>query len=451
MNTWFDNFALKKFLFLFLGLVISLFASQYAVAGDSVFYVSNIKDLRDAVRNLEPGDEVLIGPGIYKGGFSVAGLQGTKINPIVIAGKDPDYPPVFSGRGEAVKLSNIAYVKLKNLRINDFTGNGINIDDGGNLERPSHHVIIENIFIKEIGPKGNYDAVKMSGVDDFIIRGCHIEGWGGSGIDLVGCHRGIIQNCLFIGVPGYRTKNAVQIKGGSHNILVQETVFLNSGERAINIGGSTGIAYFRPQLVDFEAKSVIVAGNRFIGGNAQVAWVTSQDTHVHHNIFYLPEKFVGRILQETKDKYFKPSQKGHFEANLVVTDDRTKTFFNVGPHTAPESFVFTHNAWYRFNSQEKPKLPTRELDGIYGVYPDLKDFGTPRMKIVSENPRLNDVGPRAYTPWRIETDFDDIKIPEIPPVLPVSDKGVNMQLVLICGFFSIFVMVVVMRFVRNRK
>lgn len=225
MNTWFDNFALKKFLFLFLGLVISLFASQYAVAGDSVFYVSNIKDLRDAVRNLEPGDEVLIGPGIYKGGFSVAGLQGTKINPIVIAGKDPDYPPVFSGRGEAVKLSNIAYVKLKNLRINDFTGNGINIDDGGNLERPSHHVIIENIFIKEIGPKGNYDAVKMSGVDDFIIRGCHIEGWGGSGIDLVGCHRGIIQNCLFIGVPGYRTKNAVQIKGDPITYLFRKLFF----------------------------------------------------------------------------------------------------------------------------------------------------------------------------------------------------------------------------------
>jgi hypothetical protein len=453
MNTRFQKFVLKSFLFLFLGLVILCFVPQNTVAGDNIFYVSNIKDLRDAVRDLKAGDELLIEPGIYKGGFRAWGLQGTKSNPIVIAGKDPDDPPVFSGKGEAVKLSNVAYIKLKNLRIKDFTGNGINIDDGGNLEKPSHHVIIENISIKEIGPKGNYDAVKMSGVDDFIIRDCHIEGWGGSGIDLVGCHRGIIQTCLFIGVPGYRTKNAVQVKGGSHSILVQETVFLNGGERAINIGGSTGTAFFRPQLVDYEAKNVIVAGNRFIGGNAQVVWVTSRDTHVHHNIFYLPEKFVGRILQETKDKHFKPSQNGHFEANLVVTDDRTRIFFNVGPHTAPESFVFSRNAWYRFNSQDKLKLPSREIDGIYGVYPDLQDFGTPRMKIVSKNSRLNDVGARAYTPWRIETDFDDIKIPEIQPVLPVSvsGKGMDMQFVLICGLSAIFFMVLVIRFVRNRK
>lgn len=453
MNTRFQRFILKNFLFLLLGLVVFSFTSQHAVAGDNVFYVSNIKDLRDAVRNLKAGDEVLIEPGIYSGGFSANGIQGTKSNPIVIAGKDPDDPPVFSGRGEAVKLSNVAYIKLKNLRIKDFTGNGINLDDGGNLEKPSHHVIIENVFIKEIGPKGNYDAVKMSGVDDFIIRDCHIEGWGGSGIDLVGCHRGIIQTCLFTGVPGYRTKNAIQIKGGSHDILVQETVFLNAGERAVNIGGSTGTAFFRPQLVDYEAKNVIVAGNRFIGGNAQVAWVTSQDTHVHHNIFYLPEKYVGRILQETKNKHFKPSQKGHFEANLVVTDERTRTFFNVGRHTAPESFVFARNAWYRFDSQDKPKLPTPEIDGIYGVYPDLKDFGTPQMKIVSKNSRLSDVGPRAYTPWLTETDFDDVEIPEIETVLPVSvsDKGVDMQLVLICGLFGMFFMIMVIRFVKNRK
>ncbi|ACN15110.1 PyrK [Desulforapulum autotrophicum HRM2] len=421
------------------------------LAERKVKVVSNIKDLRDAVRDLKAGDELLIEPGIYNGGFRAWGLQGTKRNPIVIAGKDPDDLPVFSGRGEAVKLSNVAYLKLKNLRISDFTGNGINMDDGGNLEEPSNNIIIENISIKEIGPKGNYDAIKMSGVDDFIVRDCHIEGWGGSGIDLVGCHQGIIQACQFLGTPGYRTKNAIQIKGGSHNILVQETVFINCGERVINIGGSTGTAYFRPQLVDYEAKNVIIAGNRFIGGSAQVAWVTSQDTHVHHNIFYLPEKYVGRILQETKNKLFKPSQKGHFEANLVVTDERIRTFFNVGPRTAPKSFVFSRNAWYRFNSQDKPKLPTREIEGIYGVYPDLKDFGTAQMKIDSKNSRLKDVGPRAYVPWHVKTDFDDVEIPRIEAVLPVPDKGVDKQLVLICGLFSIFFMIMVIRFVRKRK
>lgn len=451
MNRIFKMGVLRNLFFMLLECSLLFFVCQYAMAGNEIKVVYSMKELRSAVRDLKPGDELLIEPGIYNGGFGARGIQGTKANPIIISGKDPENPPVFSGRGEAIKLSNAVYLKLKNLSIHNFTGNGINIDDGGHLEEPSHHIIIENISIKEIGPKGNHDAIKLSGVDDVIIRGCHIEGWGGSGIDMVGCHQGIIENCQFVGTPGYRTKNAVQIKGGSLNILVQGTGFMNCGERAINIGGSTGAAYFRPQTVDYEVKNVIIAGNKFIGGKAQVAWVTSQDTYVHHNIFYLPEKFVGRILQETKDKRFKPSQKGLFEANLVVTDDRLRTFFNVGRHTDPESFAFSGNAWYRFNSQDKPKLPTREIEGIHGIYPDLQDFGTPQMEITSKAPELKTIGPGAYSPWQIKADFEDVEIPIIKTVTPIAVKGVSMQLVLICGLFSLFLIILVIRFVKKRK
>lgn len=384
-----------------------------AVEDDNKILVSNMEELKLALRDLKAGDTVLIDSGIYTSGFGKSNLQGTKDKPIIIQGKNPDDPPVFMGKGEAVKLSNAAYVKLKNLSFSGFAGNGINIDDGGKIETPSHHIIIEGITIKDVGPKGNNDAVKLSGVDHFIIKDSHIEGWGGSGIDLVGCHQGIIQGCRFMGVSGYRTKNAVQIKGGSSNILVQDSAFINCGERIVNIGGSTGDAYFRPAGTDYEAKHVTIAGNRFVGGEAQVAWVTSQNTHVHHNIFYLPEKYVGRILQEAKDQRFKPCQKGLFEANLVVTDNRVKTFFNVGAHTAPDTFIFSRNAWYRFDSQDKPKLPTKEKGGIYGVYPDLVDFGTPDMKIASQSKELKDVGPNAYTPLAVKADFSDILLPDL--------------------------------------
>jgi len=323
-------------------------------SGVQIVRVSDLKSLRTALSKAEPGDRILITQGIYHGGFRLKNTQGTKDQPIVIAGNDPEFPPVFQGRGEAVKMSGIGYVKIKNIRIEKRSGNGINIDDGGNPGQPSHHIILENVQISEIGKKGNVDAIKMSGVDHFVVKNCRIQGWGGSGIDFVGCHNGVVQGCTFEGLPGYRTKNAIQIKGGSSRVLVENNAFINCGERIINLGGSTGKSYFRPQYADYEAENIIVAGNRFIGGEAHIAWVTSSDSHVHHNIFYLPEKWVGRILQETKDRQFISCRKGFFEANMVITDERVRTFFNIGSNTLPETFSFSGNAWYRFQSEKKP-------------------------------------------------------------------------------------------------
>jgi len=396
---------------------------QNSKSGAHIIQVSDLKSLRYALSKAAPGDRILITQGIYNGGFSLGNIQGTKERPIVIAGNDPEFPPVFQGRGEAVKMSRVGYVKIENIRIEKRSGNGINIDDGGDPWQPSHHIILENVQISEIGKNGNVDALKMSGVDHFVIRNFRIQGWGGSGIDFVGCHNGVVQGCIFEGVPGYRTKNAIQIKGGSSRILVENNAFINCGERTVNIGGSTGKSFFRPQNADCEAENIIVAGNKFIGGEAHIAWVTSRNSHVHHNIFYLPGKWVGRILQEAKDSQFISCRKASFEANMVITDERVRTFFNIGPNTLPETFSFSGNAWYRFQSDKKPDLPAMEVGGIYDVYPDLLDFGTAKMRIGSKSDKLKNVGPGAYTPWGHGTDFEDISLPEIKWIEPSQRSG----------------------------
>lgn len=424
---------------------------QKSKSGAQIIQVSDLKSLRSALSKAEPGDRILITQGIYDGNFGLKNIQGTKERPIVIAGNDPEFPPVFQGRGEAVKMSRIGYVKIKNIRIEKRSGNGINIDDGGDLGQPSHHIILDNVQISEIGKKGNIDAIKMSGVDHFVVKNCRIQGWGGSGIDFVGCHNGVVQGCTFEGVPGYRTKNAIQIKGGSNHVLVENNAFINCGERTISIGGSTGKPYFRPQYVDYEAENIVVAGNMFIGGEAHIAWVTSLNSHVHHNIFYLPEKYVGRILQEAKDSQFISCQKGCFEANMVVTDERVRTFFNIGSNTLPETFSFSGNAWYRFQSDKKPDLPTMEVGGIYDVYPDLLDFGTAKMRIGSKSDKLKKVGPEAYTPWSHGTDFEDISLPEVKWIEPSQRSGrFPMQTTIVGGLLGVSFLVLMIRRARKK-
>lgn len=376
-----------------------------------VFQVRDATELKDALTKLASGDQLLLSPGFYRE-ISLKNLHGTSQAPIVIRGSDPNLPPVFEGGREGLKLTSCSYLKCDNLIFRGFASNGINIDDGGK-KAPSHHIILENIHVLDTGGNGNQDAVKLSGVADFILRSCRIEGWGGSGVDMVGCRNGLVEACVFSGKQGFRGGNAIQIKGGSHNILVQNNLFRMAGLRTVQIGGLTGKQYFRPFVGDYEAKHVTIAGNTFIGGESQLAWVTAQDSHVHHNLFFRPEKWLGRILQETKETQFKPCQRGVFERNVVVTDQRVKVFFNVGRGTDPESFVFRENLWFRPDGDNRPNLPSFEKDGIYDVDPMILADNDGALQTNSADTHLKQVGPDAYQSWDVGADFSDVSVPPV--------------------------------------
>ena len=327
--------------------------------------VADSAGLRKAMAQLVPGTVLLLEPGVYEGGVSVRDVAGTEEAPIVIQGADPNRPPVFRKGGTALQFSDCRYLTLRNIRVEGFPGNGINVDDGGSFETPAHHITLENLTILETGPKGNHDALKMSGVDHFTVRQCHFEAWGGSGIDMVGCHHGVVEDCTFTGRAGFSQDNAVQLKGGTEDVLVQCCLFTKAGQRSINLGGSTGLEFFRPNVQDYEAKNITVAGNRFEGCMAPIAWVTADGGHVLHNTIVLPDRWVLRILQETGDPQFKPCHSGVFEDNLVIYDSQVQIFVNVGLRTAPETFVFRHNVWCDTGRGRKPSLPVAEENGIY--------------------------------------------------------------------------------------
>lgn len=328
--------------------------------------VADSAGLREALGQLGPGTTLSLEPGVYRGGVYLHRVNGTADAPIVIQGLDPNDPPVFrGGGGQAIHLADCSYITLRHLRVEGFPLNGINIDDGGTYETPAQHIVLEDITILETGPEGNHDALKMSGVDHFVVRRSYFEGWGGSAIDMVGCHHGIVEDCTFVGGEGFSQDNAIQLKGGTRDILIHRCSFTDCGHRAINLGGHTGLQFFRPAVGDYEAKDITIAGNRFFGSTTPVAWVTASGGHFHHNTIVLPERWVLRILQETTDPQFKPCHGGIFEDNLVIFDSRVRVFVNVGPGTSPETFIFRRNAWCDVDGSRRPSLPVPETDGVY--------------------------------------------------------------------------------------
>jgi len=344
-------------------------------------HVRNSAELGAVVGSARPGDRIRIAPGNYSGYFSFSGLRGTAQNPIVITAADPDRPPRISGDRSGVRFSSVSHLELGDLVLTGTRGNALNIDDGGDPDKPSRFITLRNLRISDVGPQGNVDAIKLSGVDDVRVSGCVIERWAnlGSGIDLVGCHDVLLVGCQFRGGGA----NAVQAKGGSLNVTIRRCRFEDCGERALNLGGHTDPEAFRPPLSAFpkdgryELKNVTVEGCVFRGSEAAVALVGVDGAEVRFNTIVRPTHFAFRILQENDGPGFVPCRFGVIENNLIVFRSQhwRDGGVNVGPKTDPRSFRFARNLWYCEDrpAASKPSLPVPERDGIVGQDPLFRD------------------------------------------------------------------------------
>ena len=341
--------------------------------------VSNAAGLRAALRSVQPGDTILIEPGDYRGDFALANHRATLAEPTVIAAADPKRPPVLRGRGECLHLTNVSHLVLRNLVLAGARTNGLNIDDGGDYATPSGHIFLDGLAVRDVGTSGNQDGIKLSGVDEILIRGCTIERWGGGGsaIDMVGCHRVLIVDSTLRHRKG-QGGSGIQAKGGSASVIVYRNRFEHAGQRAVSLGGSTGLPYFRPKNPGYEARKIAVIGNTFVGSMAPVAYVGCDQGLVAYNTLYRPARWAVRILQESTGDAFAPCRKGLFRSNLVVwrRGDLAETV-NIGPNTEPKTFRFEANWWFCEDAaaQSRPTLPVAESDGVVGKDPVLKVDG----------------------------------------------------------------------------
>jgi hypothetical protein len=165
-------------------------------------------------------------------------------------------------------------------------------------------------------------------------------------------------------------------------------LFRDAGQRAVNIGGSTGLEYFRPPGAKYEARDIVVEGCAMVGSQAPLAFVGVDGAVARYNTIIHPEKWVLRILQETTQPGFVACRNGRFEHNLIVfRRAEVSTLVNIGPRTEPDTFSFENNFWYCEDRPDasRPELPARETGGVYGIDPritaaDEDDFqpGEPR-------------------------------------------------------------------------
>ncbi len=327
--------------------------------------------LQQACSAAQPGDTIVVFNTGGSDGEWIENLKGMQDKWISIIAYEPGKVE-YKGNSEAWHLVDAQYVYVHGFVFSGQTGNGVNADDGGSYGTPSKYLVFDNCTWKDMNATGNNDQLKMSGVDYFTIKNCRFENGsaGGSQIDMVGCHLGVIENSKFINGGS----NAIQAKGGSSEVIIQRNWFENSGQRAINIGGSTGAEFFRPVDADYESKQIAVFANYFIGSVAPIAFVGTVNSAVIHNTIITPGKWAIRILQENTGKQ---TCSGNMFVNNIVylTNASVNPVINIGPNTAPETFMFANNLWYNKDNTQwaGPDLPAPETAGIYQTDPQFAD------------------------------------------------------------------------------
>jgi hypothetical protein len=383
--------------------------------------------IQHAASHATAGTAIVVHAGTYAGGGWIENLAGTADAPIWLGGAQGEARPVIDGGGQAFQLSQPRYVIVHDLEIRNSTDNGINVDDGGNYADPdaARFVVFRNLSIHDVGGSGNQDCLKLSGLNDYWVLASEFArcGGGGSGsaIDHVGCHRGLIYANQFSDLTA--GGNAVQNKGGCADIEIRGNSFINAGERAINLGGSTGFEFFRPPLSadqpNAEARDIRVIANLFRGSVAPVAYVGCVDCLVANNVFDTPSNWVIRILQETlttPEYEFLPASNGRFINNIVYFDAQVGVAVNVGPDTAPDTFVFANNLWYRYDdpsaSDPPGGLPVAEQAGLVGTDPLFADPSNADYHLGSGSPAVGAGNSLA----ELSGDYDDVCFADPPSI-----------------------------------
>lgn len=280
------------------------------------------------LRDLKPGDTLILEPGTYDNPGDVPGLpifelNGTANRLITIMGETGKPRPVLLGRSthNTVRFANSSYVVLKHIEIDGRDLGG----DGVNAQALAHHITLEDLVIRGVG--GNQQIVGISANSaatwNWIIRRCEIIG-AGTGLYLGNSDgnnpsvAGLIEYNVVRDTIGYNLQIKHQhprqaITGlpiGKSSTVIRHNVFTKSGN------SSTG-ALARPNV---------------LVGHLPPSGAGADDVYeIYGNFFY----------QNPTETLFQGEGNIAFHHNLMVNDFGSAV--SIGPHNDVPKMIRVFN------------------------------------------------------------------------------------------------------------
>ncbi len=278
--------------------VLALFAASLAAAAD---IPADPRTYRALLRQLQPGDSLLLAPGDYAEGLPVHRLVGTAAAPIRIRAANPSARPRFISRGDrnTVSIVDSTHVAISDL---DLDGDNLYVDaiKAEGHSRFAHFITLENLRITGHGPhQQNVGISTKCPATGWIVRGNEIIG-GGTGMyfgnsdgnaPFVGA---VIEDNLVVDTIGYNLQikhqnprpTDVGLPTGESVTVIRRNVF----SKARN--GSTG-ELARPNVLvghaplsgPGQSDRVVVVGNLFHQNPTEALFQGEGRLALYNNVF----------------------------------------------------------------------------------------------------------------------------------------------------------------------
>ncbi len=220
----------------------------------------------------------------------------------------------------------------------------------------------------------------------------HVEGWGGSAVELVACEDVVITRCSFLGIKDHSQYCGIRARAGSDRVSISDSSFDNAGDIAICIGGKSNPEEFIPPVPAdapnasvTEAARVTVEQTRIIGSQCPIAFIHATDCLVRSSTILHPTRCVFALLNQSPDVRMAVPARNIFGNNLVIWDPgEVKQIVEVNNGVDAAALVLEPNVWWSGETDEQrrklgplPGTPAQQEEQIIGVNPKLDSKGRP--------------------------------------------------------------------------
>jgi hypothetical protein len=314
-----------------------------------------------------PGDTIYVHSGTYTdAGQAIDSLIGEPDKWIVIM----NYPGDSVSIHVQYTFQHAQYLKLKGL---NFFGNDpsfsasvyhlLFFDYTYACFTANHDITIDSCNFTELNNTGKTNSgacLKLDGTENFTITHCLFANGTNitDGISLNADRNGQIVNCKFINLPG----DGSHCKGGSKNIIYRQNLFINCTADGLDIGGDTGPQYFCPLGAQWEADSIKVYANIFIGGNTGIRLSSCHNSLIINNTCFKMQEFAFRSLNASSNPIYLFNNV--VANNIFTTYSANHIYMNASNNFTFNTEYFKNNLFHDYMNPDPAAINWSEMPGV---------------------------------------------------------------------------------------
>lgn len=358
---------MKKTFLLFSLSLLAVFAQAQVHVGPTQTYKTIY--LASKAKAIKPGDTVYVHAGIYTdAGQIIDSLIGTPTKWITIRPFQNDSVSIQV----QYTFQHAQYLKITGL---NFYGNNsaqstnvyhlLYFDYGYDCFNAIHDIIIDNCKFTDLNNAGKQNTgacLKLTGVDKFQVTNCLFRNAVNTAdaLSFNSDRNGLVQNCRFENQPLFGS----HCKGGSKNITYQKNVFLNCMDTGIDVGGSTGTSFFCPAYnanTSWEADSIKVYSNVFIGGKTGIRLSACWNSEVYNNTCFKTTQFAFRTLNASGNPIY---LKNNHVYNNIFTVYAGFIYMNASAGYNYNTHYFRNNLFHNYLAANPTSINWSEYPGV---------------------------------------------------------------------------------------